>query len=316
MIWYFIESLSDQEKKDIIGAFQRAEYKWVWLSMIPAVLSHLSRAYRWKFTLQPLGYKPDLLNSFFAVMAGYLINLAVPRLGEISRCGLSSRYDKIPFEKLLGTVIAERVADLAVYAIIMTTVLFVQYQNIQDFLNNLLSNSKFELSGGMVIAILGFLFLSGVAGIYLVYRVQWENKLFSKIQQVLRNVISSAASIFKMKNKGAFLFHTVFIWVMYFFMFYLCFFAVPETSGISFGGALTAFILGGLTIIFTNGGLGAYPLAVQAVLVLYDIDKVSGGALGWIIWTAQTVMIILLGAGSLLLIPVYNRRKNRLANAA
>ena len=310
LVWWFVQGLTEQDKAAILDAFKRANYTWVWISLIPAVLSHLSRAYRWKYTLEPLGYKPDLVNATFSVFIGYLINLAVPRLGEISRCGVMRRYDKIPFESLLGTVIAERVADLIILLATTTAVIFLQYEVIQGLLNDFLSAVLGNISGGMVIGVLSFLFVAGLGTLVFIYRIKSENKVINTVQSILKNIVDGVLSIVTMKQKWAFIFHTVFIWLMYVLMFYLCFFSLPETTHVPFEGVLTAFVLGGITIAATNGGIGAYPLAVQAILVLYFVDGNVAGAFGWIVWTAQTLLILATGTLSFALIPVYNRMKN------
>lgn len=310
LVWWFIQGLSEDDKVDILDALGRADYTWVWISTVAAILSHASRAYRWKYTLEPLGYKPDFGNSFFAVMVGYLINLAVPRLGEISRCGVMNRYEKIPFEKLLGTVIAERVADLIILLTTTTIVVFLQYEVIQEIFNDMLSNLLGKVSSGAILGILGVLFVAGIGALIFIYRIKSENKVLQTIQGLLKGIVDGVLSIVTMRQKWAFIFHTIFIWLMYVVMFYLCFFSLPETSDVPFAGVLTGFVLGGITIAVTNGGIGAYPLAIQAILVLYNVDENVAGAFGWIVWTAQTILILSIGALSFALIPTYNRWKN------
>lgn len=308
LVWWFINGLTEEDKTDILEAFNDANYTWVLLSLVVATLSHVSRAYRWKYTLEPLGYHPRFLNSFFSVMIGYLINLAVPRLGELSRCGVMSRYEKAPFEKLLGTVIAERVADAIILASVTTTVIFLQYEVIQELLNEIFSAYAGKISGTTVLIILLLAFLGGVATLIFMYRIKSQNKFILAVQKILKGIVEGVVSILKMKQKWAFIAHTIFIWIAYLMMFYLCFFALPQTSDVPFAGVLTGFVLGGITIALTNGGIGAYPIAIQTILLLYDIDKNIGGAFGWIVWTAQTVLILVLGAISFWLMPVYNRR--------
>lgn len=310
LVWYYFQGLSDNDLNEIVGAFERANYFWVGISLVAATLSHISRAYRWKYPLEALGYKPQFANSFFSVMIGYLLNLAVPRLGEVSRCGFMHRYEKIPFEKLLGTVIAERVADAFILLLSIVAVVFLQYEVIQDLLNDTLSSMFGNISVAMVFTILIGLGIAGIGGLVFIYRVKSENKVIQSIQKIMKGLVDGALSIVKMKKKWAFIFHTLFIWTMYVMMFYLCFFSLPETAHVPFQGVLTAFVLGGITIAATNGGIGAYPLAVQAILALYGVDKTIAGAFGWIVWTAQTVMILVLGALAFTLMPIYNRSRN------
>jgi len=309
LVWYFLDTLSPEEIDKISESVVSANYWWVGLAVIPATLSHVSRAVRWKYTLDPLGYKPDSVNSFFTVMIGYLINLAIPRLGEVSRCGYMNRYDKIPFDKLLGTVIAERIADLIMLISVITTVVLIQYDLISEYVNSLLSDKFGHISGTFILTIMIGGMVSGFLGLYLVYKIEWKNELLKKIQSAVQGIVSGITSILTMKNKGLFLAHTGFIWVMYFLMLYFNFFALEETSTITFGEALTAFVLGGLAMALTNGGVGAYPLAIQAALTIYGYSESAGAALGWITWVFQTLLVVVLGAGSMLLIPIYNKRK-------
>jgi uncharacterized protein (TIRG00374 family) len=310
LVWYFFDTLTPLQKDQIVEAVSSANYWWVALAVIPAVLSHVSRAIRWKYTLDPLGYKPDNMNSFLTVMIGYLVNLAIPRLGEVSRCGYMSKYDKIPFEKLVGTVIAERLADLVMLVVVISTVVLIQYDLISDFVSTLLADSFGSITATSVLAGIFGLMIAGFVGLYLVYKIEWKIAIFKKIQEVIKGIVSGIASILTMKNKGLFIAHTLFIWVMYFLMLYFNFFAIEETANIGFGEALTAFVLGGLAMALTNGGVGAYPIAIQAALTIYGYSEAVGGALGWITWIVQTLMIIILGAGSMLYIPIYNKGKN------
>lgn len=310
LVWYFFDTLTPLEKDQIVDAVKSANYWWVSIAVVPAVLSHISRAIRWKYTLDPLGYKPDNVNSFLTVMIGYLVNLAIPRLGEVSRCGYMNRYDKIPFDKLIGTVIAERLADLIVLIVVISTVVLIQYDLISEYVNSLFADKFGEISGAQVLLVMVGLMVAGIMGIVAVYKIEWKMPILQKVQEVIKGVVSGIASILTMKNKGWFIAHTIFIWVMYFLMLYYNFFALEETANIGFGEALTAFVLGGLAMALTNGGVGAYPLAIQAALTIYGYSDAAGAALGWITWIVQTVMIIIIGAGSMLYIPIYNKGKN------
>ncbi len=307
LIWYYYQTLTEADKLEIRNAFSKANYAWIWFSLVFAILSHMSRAYRWKYTLEPLGLKPKFLNSFFSVLIGYLVNLAVPRLGEVSRCGVMSRYEKMPFQKLLGTVIAERIADFIILIIFSVTVCIIQIEIIGSFLSEGWNNLTAELSWpGISLLILGL--IGGlVLFIYVVFLGTFTNSFILKIRSFLRGMYDGIMSIVRMKQKWAFLFHTLFIWAMYIVMFYVCFFSLPETSDVPWGGILTSFVLGGFAIVFTNGGIGAYPLVVMGVLTLYNVDSNIGNAFGWIVWTAQTVMFLVLGGLSFLLMPIYNR---------
>lgn len=310
LIWYYVGTLSSQDKQDIIVSFQSANYGWILFSLIFAVLSHMSRAYRWKYTLNPLGYNPKFLNSFFAVMIAYLVNLAVPRLGELTRCGVMARYEDIPFQKGLGTVIAERIADLIILLLFAAVITFIQIEVIGGMVNEIFDALSQKVSPTLIFSVLGLMVLGIVVLFFLFFNKSISHPILIKAREFIYGLFEGVKSIWTMDKKWAFIGHTLFIWLMYIVMFYLCFFSLPETSNVPIGGIVTAFVLGGFTIVLTNGGIGAYPLAIQGVLLLYDIDKNTGGAFGWIVWTAQTLLILVLGAMAFVLMPMYNKKKN------
>jgi uncharacterized protein (TIRG00374 family) len=296
LVWYSLSDIS----LEILGVyFKEANYSWILLGLFFGVLSHLSRAYRWKFMLEPLGFKPKFVNSILAVLVGYLVNLALPRAGEISRATVMSNYEKIPFEKGFGTIVAERIADLIMMFIIITLTLFVQF----DFIYELLSKNfnPIKIGIGIPVLIIGFF-------IFRFFVNKATSGLLLKIKTFITGLIEGVTSIFKMKNKWAFIFHTFFIWVMYVAMFWSM---VPAIEGleIPFGGILIGFIAGGFAIAATNGGIGLYPIAVAGALALFDIPTETATAFGWILWTAQTAMIVVFGGLAFLLLPIYNKNK-------
>jgi uncharacterized protein (TIRG00374 family) len=296
LVWYSLSDIS----LEILGVyFKEANYSWILLGLFFGVLSHLSRAYRWKFMLEPLGFKPKFINSILAVLVGYLVNLALPRAGEISRATVMSNYEKIPFEKGFGTIVAERIADLIMMFIIITLTLFVQF----DFIYELLTKNfnPIKIGIGIPVLIIGFF-------IFRFFVNKATSGFFLKIKTFVTGLIEGVTSIFKMKNKWAFIFHTFFIWAMYVAMFWSM---VPAIEGleIPFGGILIGFIAGGFAIAATNGGIGLYPIAVASALALFDIPTETATAFGWILWTAQTAMIVVFGGLAFLLLPIYNKNK-------
>lgn len=303
LIWYFLSKLSPQDKTDIINSFKTANYWWVVLSLLFGIISHLSRAYRWQFMLEPLGYKPKFANSVMAVLIGYLVNLIMPRAGEIARATAISKYESIPFEKAIGTIISERIADVIMLLFIIATAFFFQTELISSYIfkdeSSNSSSSYYILIG--ILAILGFLFFQLVK--------KSNHPFIQKIQKFIYGLVEGVASIFKMKKKWAFIFHTVFIWTMYVLMFYVVTFALPETTNLPFGALIVGFVVGALSMALTNGGLGTYPVFVAGALILYHIEDNPARAFGWIMWTAQTLMVLLFGGLSFLFLPIYNQKK-------
>ena len=296
LVWYSISKISVDI---LLGYFKDANYNWIFLGLFFGILSHFSRAYRWKFMLDPLGFKPKFTNSILAVLVGYLVNLALPRAGEVSRALVLTNYENIPFEKGFGTIVAERIADLIMMLCIIIITLFVQF----DFIYELLSNNFDPTKIGVVLVILILVFY-----IFTYFVKKATSGFFLRIKTFVFGLVEGVTSIFKMKKKWAFIFHTLFIWAMYVLMFWA---TIPAIEGLEvpFGGVLIGFIAGGFSIAATNGGIGLYPIAVTAALALFDIPTEPASAFGWIMWTAQTAMVIVFGGLSFLLLPICNKAK-------
>ena len=295
LVWY---SLSKISMDVLIGYFKEANYSWIFLGLFFGVLSHLSRAYRWKFMLKPLGFKPKFANNVLAVLVGYLVNLALPRAGEVSRALVLTNYENVPFEKGFGTIVAERIADLIMMLSIVMITLFVEF----DFIYNLLTKNfnPTKIIIGLAVLIVGFYIFSS-------FVKKAKSGFLLKIKTFVTGLVEGVTSIFKMKNKWAFIFHTIFIWVMYVAMFWA---TIPAIEGLNvpLGGILIGFIAGGFSIAATNGGIGLYPIAVAGALALFDIPTEPATAFGWIMWTAQTAMIIVFGGLAFLVLPIYNKK--------
>jgi uncharacterized protein (TIRG00374 family) len=282
LVWY---SLSKVSLTTLVQYFKEANYFWILLGLSFGVLSHLSRAYRWKFMLEPLGFTPKFANSTMAVLIAYLVNYAVPRAGEVSRAAVLTNYEGVPFEKGFGTIVAERIADLIMMLIIIGITLFVQFDFIYKLLTENFDPTKIII--GLVILTIGFFIFSS-------FVKKAEKGFLLKIKTFVTGLIEGVTSIFKMKNKWAFIFHTVFIWVMYILMFWA---TIPAIDGLEvpLGGILIGFIAGGFAIAATNGGIGLYPIAVAGAFALFGVAEEPANAFGWIMWSGQTAMIILFG---------------------
>ena len=302
LIWYSISKLSPSDIHAIKTSFKTANYWWVGLSLFFGILSHFSRAYRWKFLLEPLGYNPKFANSIMAVLVGYLVNLTIPRAGEIARATAISKYEDIPFEKAFGTIVSERIADVIMLLGIIATAFFLQTKLLTAYLFKDDTSNSYNFW----FIIIGF----AIVGSLLFWLIQKSNNPFlKKIQNFVYGLIQGVISIFKMKKKWAFIFHTIFIWTMYVLMFYAVTFALPETTHLPFGAIIVGFVVGGLSMALTNGGLGTYPVFVASAITLYGIDENPALAFGWIMWTAQTLMVLFFGGLSFILLPIYNRDK-------
>jgi len=297
LIWYSLSKLSFD---DLVTYFKNADYAWIFLAMLMGLLSHLSRAYRWLYQLEPLGYNVKLGNSIMAVFATYLINYTIPRAGEVARASILTNYEGVPFEKSFGTIVAERIADLIVMIGIISVTLFLQFDFIYQFLAERFNPSFIFL--GLAVLFLAFI-------IFTQYIQKSKSAFAVRIKTFVNGLVEGALSIFKMKKKWAFIFHTFFIWGMYLLMFYTTSLSIEELNGIPIGAVLIGFISASFSIAATNGGIGSYPVAVFAAFSIFGIAKEPSIAFGWIMWTSQTIMIIVLGGISLLYLPIFNRKK-------
>ncbi|WP_235817886.1 lysylphosphatidylglycerol synthase transmembrane domain-containing protein [Formosa haliotis] len=292
-------SLSKVSLDELLVYFKNANYWWILLGAFLGLLSHLSRAYRWLFMLEPMGYNVKLSNSIMAVFSAYLINYTIPRAGEVARVSILTTYEDVPFDKGFGTVVAERIADLIVMLAIILVTLFLQF----DFIFNFFL-SKFNLPKLILAGVL----LLGLGLAFLVYIRKSQTILALKIKTFVSGLIEGVLSIFKMKKKWWFIAHTLFIWGMYVLMFYVTTFAVQGLHPISIGAILIGFISASFSIAATNGGIGSYPVAVYAAFSLFGIAQGPSIAFGWIMWSSQTILIIICGGLSLLLLPIFNRK--------
>lgn len=297
LIGYSLSKLSIQE---LLGYFKSANYTYIGLGVFFGLLSHLSRAYRWLFMLEPLGYKVRFGNSVMAVFATYLINYTIPRAGEVARASILTNYEGVPFEKGFGTIVAERIADVLVMLLIICVTLFLEFDFIYNFLVTRFNPAKI---------IIGFTVLTVLAFVFVFYLKRSESVIAIKVRDFVNGLIEGALSIFKMKKKWAFIFHTFFIWGMYVLMFYVTTFAIPQLNDIPLGAILIAFILASFSIAATNGGIGSYPEAIVVAFLMFSLPEDPSRAFGWIMWTSQTALIILFGGLSLLYLPIYNRKK-------
>jgi uncharacterized protein (TIRG00374 family) len=303
LIWYSVSKLSDTDIKAIKDSFKSANYWWVGLSLFFGILSHVSRAYRWQYLLEPLGYRPRFANNIMAVLVGYLVNLTIPRAGEVARATTISKYENIPFEKAFGTIVSERIADVIMLLSIIATAFFLQTKLLSSYLfkeSNSNSNTLYYVIPAVIV--LGFIFFRLLK--------KSSNPFIQKVQKFFLGLIQGVISIFKMKKKWAFIFHTFFIWGMYVLMFYVVTFALPETTHLPFSAIIVGFVVGGLSMALTNGGLGTYPVFVASAITLYGVAQNPALAFGWIMWTAQTVMVIAFGGLSFILLPIYNKERN------
>lgn len=313
-IWIFLKDLSSEQKKQILDSFSRANYWWLILSFFIGLLSHVFRTLRWEMLIHTIGHKPQFKNTFLSLMIGYFANLAIPRLGEVSRCTILTKYEKIPFEKSFGTVIAERAFDLLTFLVLFFVNLLIQYKRISGYVYEHVyepMSEKFAFIGkGYVLYGFIAMVVLGLIFVFVFHKRLLKFNLYQKLIKVLLGFWDGLKSLAKVKNPLKFLLYTVLIWTMYLLMSYVCFFCLVDSSNLGLNAVLSVLVMGTIGIMVVQGGIGIYPVIVAETLTLYGITSIVGFALGWLIWGAQTFIIILAGIVSLILLPVLNRKEN------
>lgn len=300
-IYLSVKDTTASDRETIYQAVKNADYRFVFLSLCTGLLSHFSRAYRWNFMLHPMGYRPKLINNILAIFITYIANLGVPRSGEFFRATVMKTYENIPFEKSFGTIIAERMVDLIMLFLVIGIALSLQFEFIISFLEKQYFNPT--------TLIISLLLLGFSLWIIIKQLKKSSSVLAKKILGLIEGLTEGILTLVKMPKKWAYLFHTFLIWGLYIFMFYVVKLALPETIDLPFEALLIGFIVGAITISATNGGIGIYPFSVSMVLISYGVSKESSLAFGWIMWTAQTVMVIVFGSLSFFILPLINRKK-------
>ena len=318
LVWYFFSSMSEDARQLFYKAIREADYFWIVLSLILGFAAYLSRAYRWKYVLEPLGYKTNFWNRYHAVMIGYLINMTIPRAGEASRSAMLFRSDGVPFSTSFGTIIAERAVDLVMLCTIAFITAMIGYDDFMEIKRQI----EITFGGDTVGKASGFpwkmVIYSVILGMGLLfaYLFVFKPSFRQKFVAFAKDVLKGLLSIFRSTSPFSYILHTLIIWGCYLIMFALPFQSLEQTTGIGVDGILIGFIAGSLGITFTNGGIGTYPLLVGLVVAFYigkdhpDDAQAIGNALGMLVWVSQTLLMILLGLISLVLLPKNYSKEN------
>ncbi len=300
LTWFFISRLSEIELDNLKIAFVQADYIYLIYGIIIMLLSHMSRAYRWRYMLEPLGHKPNFWKMYHSIMIGYVINLTIPRSGELARAGYYAKYEKsAAAEKVFGTIIVERIIDVLMLGIVFMITAYLQKDI--DALNSI----KESAGGGIpvwIYYVVGGLFIAGLAVFFILKKVK------EKILELFTGILEGVKTILKLKQRTAYIGHTVFIWVCYVGMIWVCSFALPETAGLEIAAVFAAFVVGAAAITATPGGIGLYPLLVATVLTdLYGIE--NAGSFSMLAWSALTLFTIIFGLLSLITLPIISKKQ-------
>lgn len=299
IIIYQYNKFTDAQIEEIVGYFKNANYYFVILSVMVGFMGNTLRAYRWKYMLDHLGYESNFANNFMAVNIGYLLNLTVPKSGEISRAVIVKKYNNIPFDKGFGTIVAERIIDIFFLLFFMLLAVLLQYNIVKAFI---LDKIPMQL--------LTLLFIVGMVSLItliLVYKYS-KIKMILVLKEKISGLKEGLLSVVHMKKKGAYFFQTILIWMSYVLTYVIATMVIPETSTLTIGAIITSFVVGSIAIAFTNSGFGAYPFLTSKILLFYAIAEPAGTAFGWIIWTSQMLLIIFLGVLSFIMLPIVNRK--------
>lgn len=321
LVFYFYDQLDEKQRGELFTAFGQANWWWLLGCVSLGWLSHMSRAWRWRYLLEPMGHRVHFWNSYHAVMTGYFMNMLLPRAGEASRAVTLYRSEGVPFERGFGTILAERAVDMVMLLSIAGVTLALQLDKL-DLLQERIAQFRAGQTQGAdqepsfwLPVILGAVLLGLIAAAYFVWT---KPALRARSMEAVRGFITGVRSVLQTKSKGAFIVHTVLIWSLYVAMFWVGIYALPSTSTLPPAGILAGFLAGSVGIVLVQGGIGVFPGFVALIVGMYMVPPEGGGlirpdalAMGWLLWVAQTLMIIVLGGLSLLL--VSRSRKNSAA---
>jgi uncharacterized protein (TIRG00374 family) len=312
LVWLSFRSVWT-EKEKILNSFKNANYLWVSLSILIAFLSHFFRAFRWRYLLQPAGYSVKPTNALGAVLIGYFANYGLPRMGEITRCTLVTKYDSVPFEVALGTVITERIVDLLILLAIFFLTLFSQFSQLKELTATYIYNPMILKFKGIIEHPTAFIILIGIVlimfiGLFLI-RKKIAGLLKGKAGNIILGFAKGLSSVKDIEHKFQFIILSLAIWASYFYSLYVCFFAFSGTSHLGQSECLVLLLFGTFGVVFSPGGLGAYPAIITALLTYYGVEQIAAFSFPWMAWTSQFILIVTLGLLSLIMLPIINKAK-------
>jgi uncharacterized protein (TIRG00374 family) len=312
LVWWSLRQIPANKWDEFMNTLKGAKY---WL-MVPVFLilslSHIVRALRWRILMEPMGYKPSLPNTFFAVMIGYLANLAIPRLGEVLKCTLLAKYEKVPAEKLVGTIVAERAVDVISLAIVFIITLLTQSDLIVSYglelFRQLFENKSGQFSMQKIGVVIAALIL-----LIVILKI-WSRKnghlpFVVSAKKIIKGIWEGVSSIRYLQQKGMFIMYSITIWVLYIVGTWVGLSATVGTAGLGFNAALAALAFGSIGMIVTPGGIGAYAYFIAKIVEKMGVPFEIGFANGTIQWFAQFIIVLIVGSICLLVLPIYNKNK-------
>lgn len=311
VLWYVLQDVAVEE---MLETLPKLDFFWVGISIFLGFLGYLVRAFRWNLLLAPLAYRPGLINTYLALMVGYLANMVFPRAGELVRCGMLKRSNEVPVSNALGTVVTERVIDFLCLLLVVFITLLIEFDRLQAFLVDVFSEGeRFTASSAMVYLLGGFLLVV----LLLAWLVWWQrhdirkHPLYQKVIAFARELLKGILSIQKLQKPAMFWVSTLFIWLTYYLMSYLIVFSLPQTADIELVAGLAILAMGGIGMAApVQGGLGTYHLLVSGVLMVYGASKNDAVLLAFVLHTSQLILVIFTGVLSLIVSLIRNKKKS------
>lgn len=312
-VWMSVKGINNKKWEDIKDSLEHARY---WL-IIPVfailILSHYTRALRWRLLMESIGYLPDKANTFFAVMIGYLANAGVPRMGEVLKCTVLARYEKIPVDKLVGTIILERLIDALSLFIVFGITLLIQPDLYGQITKQIFTSPEDEpvknISGLLLLLIVvGIIFI--LIAIWMIRKKKNFRDLLAAIRKISSRIWMGLSAIQHLKKRAQFLLLTLLLWSLYLSGGWLGFQALQETQQYGIREAFTVLSAGSIGMIVAPGGIGGYALFIEGTMMIYGLQQSIATAFGWLLWISQTVIILVVGLLSFILLPWYNKKRN------
>jgi uncharacterized protein (TIRG00374 family) len=312
LAWLSIHNIPDSEMEITKQSFKNANYLVVILSAFISLLAHVARAWRWNSMLQPLGHSISFKNSFAAVMIGYVISFVAPRGGgELARCGVATRYEKVPFPAAFGTVVTERIVDVLLMLTLFFITLAVQFSELTGLTNQYITEplkKKLSESENLLYILTASVILFILA--LVLFRKKIKTLLTGKMGAILKNFGEGLRSVKDVKSPALFIFQSFLIWLCYLLSLYVCFWCFDETKNLGIKPALVILLLGTLGVAVSPGGIGLYQIISTGILVFYGVTNGVQTSFPWIVWGAQFIAIIVIGGLCFLLLPLLNRNNN------
>jgi len=312
LVWWSVKDIDGKKMTEIKQALENARLYLIAPVFIILLLSHYVRALRWRLLMEPLGYKPGKVNTFFAVMVGYLANQAVPRLGEVLKCTLLARYEKIPADKLVGTIILERLIDAVCLLTVFGITLVIQPGLYSQIINTVFNGDPKEETDkipGYIVGLIITGIIAVIIALWMIVKKKSFNDLLAVIKKITGRIWQGLSAIRHLKKRGQFIAFTLIMWSLYLSGGYIGFQALQETEHYGIKEAFTVLSAGSIGMIVTPGGIGAYAYLIEATMQLYGLQQSIAVAFGWLLWLAQTVVILIGGLLSFIALPLHNKRK-------